>query len=58
MVAVVGNSLLLHDSPVAVLDEPALSLASGLLVLAGTTVFALAWMRNGNATGSGTDANA
>lgn len=57
LLAVVGNTLVLHDPIAAVLGEPGLSMASGLLVLAGTATFALGWARNQRATGSGTDAN-
>ena len=58
LLAVIGNTLVLHDPIVAVLGEAGLSLAGGLLVLAGTATFTLGWARNQNAAGSGADANA
>ncbi|MFC6952590.1 hypothetical protein [Halorubellus litoreus] len=58
LAAVVGNTLVLHDPIVDVLGEAGLSLAGGLLVLAGTATFALGWARNQRKTGSGSESNA
>lgn len=58
LLAVVGGTLAVHDSLVAILSEPMVSIASGFLMLAGAAVFALAWVRDGRAMGSGADGNA
>ncbi|WP_227134172.1 hypothetical protein [Halorubellus salinus] len=58
LAAVVGNTLVLHDPIVAVLGEAELSLASGLLVLAGTAAFALAWVRDAKSADSTGGSNA
>jgi hypothetical protein len=58
LLTVVGGTLAVHDSLVATLREPMVSIASGFLMLGGAAIFALAWVRDERAMGSGADGNA
>lgn len=56
LLGVIGGTLALYDSIVAVLGEVGVSLVSGVLMLAASVTMAVAWARTGRGTGS--DANA